>query len=67
MKWQYCIQEDESSLNQLGEEGWELVAVFNTNNRPKFYMKRPCVDMKRIITDLQRKEIYKHHGLEVKV
>lgn len=32
----------QETLNQLGEEGWELVAVRNdTDGEPVFYLKRP--------------------------
>lgn len=44
-EWEYKIAEslDESDLNELGEDGWELVAVTsNDSGSPLyFYFKRP--------------------------
>ena len=34
---------DGEMLNRMGEDGWELVAVFDTSSgpgRPQFYLKR---------------------------
>lgn len=43
-KWEYNVEENlsESDLDQLGEHGWELVAVTcNGNGTPEvFYLKR---------------------------
>lgn len=32
----------ERSLDQLGADGWELVAVSGTPNEPSFFLKRPA-------------------------
>ena len=43
MKYEYCIEELRgiiSPLNDLGEEGWELVAVIQRGARSQAYMKR---------------------------
>jgi hypothetical protein len=43
--WEYLVKEnlDESDLDNVGEDGWELVAVTcNGNGTPEvFYFKRP--------------------------
>ena len=45
MKWEYkkvfisVFEDVEGDLNQLGEEGWELVSFAEEQNR--FYFKRP--------------------------
>lgn len=31
---------DESELNRLGAEGWELTGIFSTSNLAYFYFKR---------------------------
>lgn len=52
MNWEYIIRDnlDEDSLNEYGEEGWELVYIdeccsyfSETRSIPKlvFYLKRP--------------------------
>ena len=44
-KWEYIVREglSELALKQLGDDGWELVAVtFTSSGTPnKFYLKRP--------------------------
>ena len=42
-KWEYLKEEREFKLAELGEEGWELVAVtFDEGGMPRyFYFKRP--------------------------
>ena len=32
----------EQNLDQLGDQGWELVAVGGSVNEPAFYLKRPA-------------------------
>ena len=67
MKWQYMATEDESSLNRLGQEGWELVAVVEQKDKdkswPKFYLKRPLPGFKEQITDQQRQKVYSQLGI----
>lgn len=64
MRWQYYISEDEQTLAQLGEEGWELVTVLERENGVVFYLKKPVPGLKERITDEQRKEVYHQLGLE---
>lgn len=44
-KWEYKIEENasESKLNELGNDGWELVAVSMKTSLMgyRFYLKRP--------------------------
>lgn len=38
---------DESRLNELGKEGWELVTVFiQPDNKAHYYFKRPSAETK---------------------
>ena len=41
--WEYKVENglSEEQINQLGSEGWELVAVSSTNNQSYEFFKRP--------------------------
>ena len=44
MKWEYLSTTDESKLEDLGDKGWELVAIVPDNNPRSglmLYLKRP--------------------------
>lgn len=58
-KWEYCRTQDETRLNALGQEGWELVAVVPFENFATFYFKRPCLPLCDQITLDQRKPFLK--------
>lgn len=64
MRWQYYVMEDEALLPKLGELGWELVAVLPAGEQVKFYLKRPYPDIKTIVTEQQRQQVFKQFGLE---
>lgn len=66
MKWQYLVEEDETLLARLGEQGWELIAVLKEERRNRFYFKRPFPDVKARITEEQRRQVFKQFGLEEK-
>ena len=41
MKWEYKVQTaPHVELNEVGEQGWELVSVVVINEKIKFYFKR---------------------------
>ena len=42
-KWEYKkgTDLDELKMNELGEEGWELVSATNYGNRVVFHFNRP--------------------------
>lgn len=43
-KWEYRTEYDgfdEVNLNEVGQEGWELVAVVYADDDNMFYFKRP--------------------------
>ncbi len=49
MKWRYRVKTvdgsaaaDESALNNLGEDGWELVGVAIQGPKSFLYLKQPC-------------------------
>lgn len=53
-KWEYYRTEDDTSLNALGEDGWELVSVIPSEKAVTFYFKRPCLSLRDRITLDQR-------------
>lgn len=63
MKWQYCIVDDEDRLNEMGQHGWELVAVVPHEGRLKFYLKKPEPTLKERVTGDQREEVYRRLNL----
>ena len=48
--WEYltggfsnCWPDDEQKkLNELGKDGWEVIAVINVGSETRFYLKRPA-------------------------
>ncbi len=49
-KWEYLEVCGEVSLNDLGEQGWELVAVNALAGWPTYYFKRPQPSLSEQIT-----------------
>lgn len=45
-KWEYITTDSAAELDELGEQGWELVAVIHDERRDEmaFYLKRPKKD-----------------------
>lgn len=64
MKWEYLISHNEDELNDLGNQGWELVAVILKQSKPQLFLKRPKPKLKERITSDQRESVYKNYGLE---
>lgn len=64
MKWDYYVTENENNLNLLGQQGWELVTVLQSENGQRFYFKKPSSDLKERITEEQRREVYSQLNLE---
>ncbi|NHN30322.1 hypothetical protein [Paenibacillus agricola] len=61
--WEYCKAVNFNELQQLGQEGWELVSVTGTRqsgqehesgNGDIFYLKRPTPSIREGITAEQR-------------
>lgn len=40
-KWEYTTAGEGHAMNQLGEQGWELVTVSNPGASDRLYFKRP--------------------------
>ena len=40
-KWEYTTVGEGHAMNQLGEKGWELVAVSKVGESDRLYFKRP--------------------------
>jgi hypothetical protein len=55
-KWEYLMiaEQDAGDLNELGEQGWELVSVSNG----QFYFKRPVVSFRERVTLDQKRDLY---------
>lgn len=60
--WNYRVIDDvtESSLNALGEDGWEIVASIGTL---RVIAKRPALDFREQVTLDQRRRYFGYLGL----
>lgn len=56
-QWEYRISETHEGMEELGSEGWELVAVTVLDGRERFYFKRPAPSMSERITLEQRDRV----------
>ncbi|RKN84787.1 hypothetical protein [Paenibacillus ginsengarvi] len=56
-RWEYTILDNPGRLNELGEEGWELVGVTSAEGGERFYLKRPLPSLREQITLDQRKMV----------
>jgi len=66
--WEYCKTRDESELEALGREGWELVAVVGkTEGEVVFYFKRPAHDFREEVTMDQKRHHYGLMGIQATV
>jgi hypothetical protein len=52
--WQYTTLCDENELNKYGLIGWELVAVIQSDNGTRFYMKKPAPSLREQATEEQK-------------
>ncbi|BFH13076.1 DUF4177 domain-containing protein [Paenibacillus melissococcoides] len=55
--WEYRIEHDAAALNELGQSGWELVAVTVVDGIEQMYLKRPGPTFRELITLDQREEV----------
>ncbi len=63
--WEYLILErwEADRLNDLGREGWELVAVAKADDGVELYLKRPLPGFREQIT-LDQRSSYVGEGVE---
>ena len=63
--WEYLILERRESdrLNDLGRNGWELVAVSAAGDSVELYLKRPLPGFREQIT-LEQRSSYVGEGVE---
>jgi hypothetical protein len=59
-RWEYHKSRNESELEALGREGWELVAVLPGGQAGGaiFYFKRPAHDFREEVTLDQKRRYY---------
>ena len=65
-KWQYRIQRGDLSqeaLDELGQQGWDLVSVIANDDEPHFYFKRPYPSLAERITLEQRERYFGEWGV----
>ncbi|MFD3273211.1 hypothetical protein ACE3MS_24265 [Paenibacillus dendritiformis] len=55
--WEYRIEYNSAALNELGQSGWELVAVTVVDGIEQMYLKRPGPTFRELITLDQREEV----------
>ncbi len=64
--WEYRKSLDEGELEDLGREGWELVAALPGGGGAGavFYFKRPGPDFREEVTLDQKERYYKLMGIQ---
>jgi hypothetical protein len=66
-KWHYYVRRGDltqDTLNDIGKEGWELVAVTHEHGDSTFYFKRPHPSLAEAVTIEQRERYFDEWGLE---
>ena len=66
-RWEYRVVEGDASeglLNELGDEGWELVGVVAAVSGPQAYLKRPALAFKEQVTLEQRQKYARLGGYQ---
>ena len=63
--WEYLKTPDDSRLDELGRQGWELVAVVpsGVDGAANFYFKRPGLDFREQVTEDQKLRYYALKGI----
>jgi hypothetical protein len=63
--WEYHKTSDEAHLDELGRQGWELVAVTpsGANREAAFYFKRPALNFREQVTEDQKHRHYTLHNI----
>jgi hypothetical protein len=65
-KWHYLVRHgalSQDALNEIGKEGWELVAVTAGADEPTFYFKRPHPTLPETVTLEQRERYFAEWGV----
>ena len=62
--WEYKIERspDEATLNDLGSQGWDVVATLETPDA--VVLKRPALDFREQVTLDQRRRYFGYWGLD---
>jgi hypothetical protein len=63
--WEYLKTSDDSRLDELGREGWELVAAvpLDVGGAANFYFKRPALGFREQVTEDQKRRYYALKGI----
>jgi hypothetical protein len=64
--WEYLTvpESERDRLDQLGIEGWELVAIGGGPDERLLYLKRPAQSLSARVTTEQRNRYYVSRGLD---
>jgi hypothetical protein len=64
--WEYLTvpETERQCLQQLGAEGWELVAIGGDPGEHVLYLKRPAQSLSARVTTEQRNHYYVSRGLD---
>ena len=64
--WEYYKTVDDAQLEELGREGWELVAIVSSggNEGTTLYFKRPALTFREQVTIDQKRRYYALKGIK---